>query len=223
MIMHPTTDATGHEFAPSAGYATAHGDDDGVRRISVVFIGDALVAGNGDPKAQGWVGRVMGRTSVEGAYLTHYNLGVARQTSGEVAQRWEAEAPLRWRGASDRRLVVSMGRDDIDGAVSLARHRLNLANILDECSSQGVGTFVVGPAPTGNPEADDQLRQITEAQKDVCERRGVHFVDVFTPLAGHEQWDSDIASSIDGTNPGQAGYGLIAWLVLHHGWSDWIA
>ena len=23
-------------------------------------------------------------------------------------------------------------------------------------------------------------------------------------------------------HPGQAGYGLIAWLVLHNGWSDWL-
>ena len=32
-----------------------------------------------------------------------------------------------------------------------------------------------------------------------------------------------MASSLDRVHPGQAGYGLIAWLVLHHGWSEWIA
>jgi len=32
-----------------------------------------------------------------------------------------------------------------------------------------------------------------------------------------------MASSLDGIHPGQAGYGLIAWLVLHHGWADSIA
>lgn len=46
---------------------------------------------------------------------------------------------------------------------------------------------------------------------------------MYAPLAGHEQWDSDMASSLDRVHPGQAGYGLIAWLVLHHGWSDWIS
>lgn len=220
--MLPTTDAAGHEFTPSAAHSTAPGED-GERRVSIVFIGDSLVAGVGDPKAQGWVGRVMGRTVVEGAQLAFYNLGVAGQTSGDVAQRWTAEAPLRWEGATDRRLVVSFGRNDVEGGVSLARHRLNLANILDECSSRGISPFVVGPAPASDPDLDDQLTQITEAQRDVCERRGVPFVDVYAPLAGHEQWDSDMASSLDRVHPGQAGYGLIAWLVLHHGWSDWIS
>ncbi len=220
--MLPTTDAAGHEFTPSAAHSTAPGED-GERRVSVVFIGDSLVAGVGDPKAQGWVGRVMGRTVVEGAHTAFYNLGVAGQTSGDVSRRWLTEAPLRWEGATDRRLVVSFGRSDVEQGVSLARHRLNLANILDECASRGISPFVVGPAPAADPEIDEQLAHVTDAQRDVCERRGVPFVDVFAPLAGHEQWDSDMASSLDRVHPGQAGYGLIAWLVLHHGWSDWIA
>ena len=220
--MLPTTDAAGHEFTPSAAHSTAPGED-GERRVSVVFIGDSLVAGVGDPKAQGWVGRVMGRTVVEGAHMAFYNLGVAGQTSGDVSQRWLTEAPLRWEGATDRRLVVSFGRSDVEQGVSLARHRLNLANILDESASRGISPFVVGPAPASDADLDDQLAHVTDAQRDVCERRGVPFVDVFAPLAGHEQWDSDMAASLDRVHPGQAGYGLIAWLVLHHGWSDWIA
>lgn len=220
--MLPTTDAAGHEFTPSAAHR-ALPDEDGERRVSIVFIGDSFVAGVGDPKAQGWVGRVMGRTALEGAQLAFYNLGAAGQTSGDVAQRWLTEAPLRWEGATDQRLVISFGRSDVERGVSLARHRLNLANILDECASRGISPFVVGPAPAADPEIDEQLAHVTDAQRDVCERRGVPFVDVFAPLAGHEQWDSDMASSLDRVHPGQAGYGLIAWLVLHHGWSDWIA
>jgi len=81
----------------------------------------------------------------------------------------------------------------------------------------------VGPAPAADPGIDEQLAHVTDAQRDVCERRGVPFVDVFAPLAGHEQWDSDMASSLDRVHPGQAGYSLIAWLVLHQGWSDWIS
>jgi len=40
-------------------------------------------------------------------------------------------------------------------------------------------------------------------------------------LLHHEQWQSDLATG-DGVHPGQAGYGLIAWLVLHQGWPDWL-
>ncbi|WP_068266604.1 hypothetical protein [Janibacter limosus] len=47
-------------------------------------------------------------------------------------------------------------------------------------------------------------------------------VVTFTPLAGHSQWESDIAAPLDGVHPGQADYGLIAWLVLHHDWGEWM-
>ena len=46
--------------------------------------------------------------------------------------------------------------------------------------------------------------------------------DCFRPLVGHEQWRSDVNASSDRVHPGQAGYGLIAWLVLHNGWNDWM-
>ena len=49
----------------------------------------------------------------------------------------------------------------------------------------------------------------------------VPFVDCYGPLSSHEQWFSDLAAG-DGTHPGQAGYGLVAWLVLHGGWHSWL-
>ncbi|GAB3112655.1 GDSL-type esterase/lipase family protein [Janibacter alkaliphilus] len=218
MSGHPTTDAAGNDFTPSASFAV----DGGQRDIVVVFVGDSFVAGIGDPKAQGWVGRVLGRTPLGDASLAFYNLGVRGATSADVAERWKSEGPSRWGDAAERRLVVQVGHADLQAGTSLARHRLNLANILDEASSRGIATFVVGPPPGADPATDEQVRQLSEAQRDVCDRRGVPFIDTCTPLAGHEQWSSDLATSRDGTHPGQAGYGLLAWLVLHHGWSEWM-
>lgn len=212
------TDAAGNEFTPSASFAV----DEGRREIALVFIGDSFVAGVGDEKALGWTGRVMARTEVPGAVVAHYNLGVRGETSGGVAERWQVEGARRFADVSERRLVVQFGHADVQAGTSIARLRLNLANILDEASSQGVAAFVVGPPPAANPQTNDALRQLVEAQRDVCDRRGVTFVDTFTPLAGHDQWESDIAASVDGVHPGQAGYGLIAWLVLHHGWGEWM-
>lgn len=218
MSAHPKTDAAGNEFTPSATFST----EDGRREIALVFIGDSFVAGVGDEKALGWTGRVMARTEVPGAVVAHYNLGVRGETSGGVAERWQTEGARRFDGVAERRLVVQFGHADVRSGTSIARLRLNLANILDEASSQGVATFVVGPPPAADAETNVALRQLVDAQRDVCDRRGVTFVDTFTPLAGHDQWESDIAASVDGMHPGQAGYGLIAWLVLHHGWGDWI-
>lgn len=206
-------------FTPSAEFQVAA---EGPRDLGVVFIGASLVAGVGDPKGQGWVSRVVGRTHHPDLELTAYNLGVRGDTSGDVLARWKAECAPRWHGRAEKRLVVSVGTGDAASGVSLARHRLNLANILDDAASAGIGTFVVSPPPTADPDVNSKLEVLVEAQSDVCSRRSVPFVDCYRPLMGHEQWQTDLASSMVPHHPGQAGYGLIAWLVLHNGWYDWL-
>ncbi|MEO6412651.1 MAG: GDSL-type esterase/lipase family protein [Pedococcus sp.] len=206
-------------FTPSAEFQVA---SDGPRDVGIVFIGASLVAGVGDPKGQGWVSRVVGRTHSADLELTAYNLGVRGDTTADVLARWKSECAPRWQGRAEKRLVISVGTGDAMSGVTLARHRLNLANILDDAASAGIGTFVVSPPPADDEEINAKLDVLVEAQADVCARRGVPFVDCFRPLLGHEQWQSDLAASRVAHHPGQAGYGLIAWLVLHNGWYDWL-
>jgi acyl-CoA thioesterase-1 len=206
-------------FTPSAEFQVAA---DGPRDVGIVFVGASLVAGVGDPKGQGWVSRVVGRTHSSDLELTAYNLGVRGDTTADVLARWKSECAPRWRGRAEKRLVVSVGGNDAATGVTLARHRLNLANILDDAASAGIGTFVVSPPPVDDDDLNAKLDVLVEAQADVCSRRGVPFVDCFRPLLGHEQWQSDLAASRVPHHPGQAGYGLIAWLVLHNGWYDWL-
>ena len=206
-------------FTPSAEFQVA---SDGPRDVALVFLGASMVAGVGDPKGQGWVSRVVGRTQHPDLELTAYNLGVRGDTTADVLNRWRTECPPRWAGRSEKRLVISVGVDDAATGVTLARHRLNLANILDDAASAGIGTFVVSPPPSDDQDLNAKLEVLVEAQADVCSRRGVPFVDCYRPLLGHEQWRSDLAASSVAHHPGQAGYGLIAWLVLHNGWYDWL-
>ena len=206
-------------FTPSAEFQVAA---DGPRDVGIVFVGASLVAGVGDPKGQGWVSRVVGRTHHSDLELTAYNLGVRGDTTADVLARWKAECAPRWRGRAEKRLVISVGGNDAATGVTLARHRLNLANILDDAASAGIGTFVVSPPPGDDEELNAKLDVLVEAQADVCARRNVPFVDCFRPLLGHEQCQSDLAASRVQHHPGQAGYGLIAWLVLHNGWYDWL-
>ena len=206
-------------FTPSAEFQVAA---DGPRDVGLVFLGASLVAGVGDPKGQGWVSRVVGRTHHPDLELTAYNLGVRGDTSAHLLGRWKAECAPRWAGRVEKRLVISVGTADAQSGVTLARHRLNLANILDDAASAGIGTFVVSPPPSDDEELNSKLDVLVEAQADVCSRRGVPFVDCYRPLLGHEQWRTDLAASRVPNHPGQAGYGLIAWLVLHNGWYDWL-
>lgn len=189
------------------------------RAVTICFLGDSLTSGYGDPKGLGWVGRVVSRTVSQGVDLTAYNLGVRGQDSGQVMARWRPETTPRWHG--ERRLVVSVGSEDVVNGLSIARSRLNLANILDDASSSGIGCLVVGLAPGLDPAIHERTEALALAQADVCDRRSVPYVECFRPLLGHDQWASDLAVS-DGVHPGQAGYGLISWLVLHHGWAQWM-
>lgn len=216
---HPDEGHSPIEFRPSADAQVV---PEGVRDVALVFLGSSLVAGVGDPKGQGWVTRVVGRTLHPDLELTAYNLGVRGDTSVDLLNRWTTEVPLRWVGRTERRVVISIGTDDVLGGISLARHRLNLANLLDDAATTGVGSFVVSPPPTDDPDLNERLEVLVDAQADVCARRGVTFVDCFAPLKGHDQWRTDLAASRVPQHPGQAGYGLIAWLVLHHGWAPWL-
>lgn len=206
-------------FAPTTEFSVV----EGVRDVGMVFVGASMTAGYGDPKGLGWVGRVVARTQHPDLDLTAYNLGVRGNTSGDVVARWATESHPRWKGRTERRLVLSVGTADVISGMTMARSRLNLANVLDEATNAGIRAFVVGLAPTLDRELNRRVEALAEAQADVCSRRSITYVDCFRPLVNHDQWLADLAASPDRAHPGQAGYGLIAWLVLHNGWNDWLS
>ena len=208
--------------------------------VRICVVGDALVAGVGDLKALGWVGRVSARTPQDEIPVTTFALGVPDETTADLAARWWDESRRRFgAGMAGRpgpggaattgedgevacRLVLGLGHGDATHGLSLPRSRLNLANVLDDAHSRGLPVFVVGPPPpAGPPDAQARIEELSATFGDVCRRRDVPFVDTYTPLVTHETWLTDLAAG-DGVHPGQAGYGLIAWLVLHGGWYEWL-
>lgn len=191
------------------------------RALRICVIGDELVAGVGDPKGLGWVGRVNARTPLDPPAVV-MTLAVPGETTTALSGRWEAETASRLDPAAPEGglLVIALGSADLDAGVSLARSRLNLANILDVADQRRLRTFVVGPPPTSHHELERHA-ELSSAFADVALRRRVPYVETCTPLARHEQWLADLAAG-DGRTPGQAGYGLIAWLVLHAGWHRWL-
>lgn len=184
----------------------------------LVVVGDELVAGFGDPRALGWVGRVAARSQGDGEGLLTLPLAVPGETTTALAARWERE--LSSRRGERTWLVVAPGAGDLVAGTSMARSRLNLANVLDAAASAQLPVLVVGAPPRSDLPRAAQ-RELSEAFADVCGRRRVPYVETFAPLVDHEQWAADLAAG-DGVHPGQAGYGLLAWLVLHHGWYSWL-
>ena len=146
------------------------------------------------------------------------------ETTADLAARWWEESRRRYGELGPDvggRLVLGLGHGDALRGLSVPRSRLNLANVLDDAHSRGLPAFVVGPPPAAVPDENARIDELSTTFGDVCHRRDVPYVDTFTPLVTHETWLTDLAAG-DGLHPGQAGYGLIAWLVLHGGWYEWL-
>lgn len=190
------------------------------RIIRLVAVGDELLAGHGDPRALGWFGRVLARTSGPETLIEPYQLAAPREGTEALAKRWLHEARPRFSDVGENRVVIALSDADLDEELSTARSRLNLANMLDAASQASIKAMVVGPPPGLDAERNRRLADLSAAFADVTSRRHHAYVDTFTPLQHHEQWRNDLAAN-DGA-PGQAGYGLIAWLVLHRGWYQWL-
>ena len=167
------------EFNPSAEFSIAEGPRD----VGLVFIGDSLVSGYGDPKALGWVVPGRGpqpstRTSTSRRTTSGCAVTPPRRSwpaGGPSARRAGRTAPRSgWWSASAPTTSVS--------GTTTARSRLNLANIIDDAAATGIATFVVGAPPTLDPDFNRRLEVLVEAQADVCARRSVPFVDCYRPL-----------------------------------------
>lgn len=188
------------------------------RDVRVCFFGDSFVAGVGDPKALGWVGRVAARTPPStGVELTAYNLGVRGESTEEVVVRMPTECASRFARGDDHRVVVAVGVADASRGIEPARSAAALEFGL---SSVGVPTLVVGPPPVGDDELRARLTVTAQALHGVCERLSIPFVDTWTPLSDHSAWEG--ARAADGMHPDQTGYGLLAYVVLNSGWYSWL-
>ncbi len=192
--------------------------------INVFFVGDELVAGHGDPKALGWTGRVAARTLPLKPDLRFHTLAVPGETTGGMTSRWDDEALRRLGPAgtagTTNAVIFAVGRHDLEHGISPSMTRLNIANALDRAKALGFRTMLAGPPP-GRPEENQAIAELAALCEEAANRRAVPYVDMYGPLARHDQWAADMASGEDSL-PLQAGYGLMAWLVLHSAWHDWL-
>lgn len=192
-----------------------------IRNIRLFSIGAQTLTGVGDARGLGWLGRVLAKTHDPDLIIESYPLVFPNETTEQMSERWEQEVlPRQAKTEIENRMVIAVPQDPIAMAGSSARARLHLANILDRAAQHNIATFVVGPTPSQDQEVNHHLAQLNTAYQDVAVRRDVPYVDALTDLVHHQNFNEDVMIN-DGL-PGQAAYGLIAWLVLNRGWFEWL-
>jgi len=191
------------------------------RDVRIVFLGDALISPQADPKGMGWVGRVISKTPQHGHRIDFFALPAPDETTNMLADRWTDEVKRRFSVETENRLVIALSNADPAAGISISRSRLNIATILDEAKRAGISCLVVGPTPSRNPKLNDEIEHLATGFEDVANRRAVPFVDCFRPLVEHEGWNQEIIQLGNG-QIGQIGHGLMAWLVLNRGWFSWL-
>ena len=190
----------------------------------VCFFGDSLVNGTGDPRFQGWPGRILEMAARRGHHATCYNLGVRGDTSREVAARWRGETARRIAEVHQSYFVFSFGVNDgivIDGAERVPREEsvANLATLLSESASTSP-TLMIGPSPIDCASTNARSIQIDRLYQKTCADCDVPFLSVFDRLAQSPTWLEEIRH-IDGAHPQAAGYQVYAELV--DSWPAWRA
>jgi lysophospholipase L1-like esterase len=194
--------------------------------MRLCFFGDSFVNGTGDPECLGWAGRICADARRNGSDLTYYNLGVRRDTTRDIAERWRHEALIRLPSDIDGRLIFSFGVNDCLLDAEQQRVRPDIAletarEILAQ-ASEWRPTLFIGPPPIADNEANERIATLSFAFLALCAEQRVPFFDAFTPLSTSRVWMREVADG-DGAHPGAAGYALFADLLgAWRPWREWI-
>lgn len=174
-----------------------------------------------------WPGRLCAAARQRGRDVTLYNLGIRRDTSADVAARWEREAAARLPPEHDGRLVFSFDVNDCvceqetprvseDASVS------NTQSILSRARARWP-TLMVGPPCTGDTALDQRVVHLSGRMEVVCGELSVPYLPIFHYLEGKEVWCRE-AEQGDGIHPNRGGYELITQAALTwQSWCEWIS
>lgn len=184
--------------------------------VRICFVGDSFVNGTGDETALGWAGRLCRDAHVRGVAVTYYNLGVRRDTSGDLLRRLEAECAARLPADRDGRIVLSCGVNDTtweEGAtrVPVEESLANLDAMLAFASRHAC--LLVGPPPVDDDEHNRRIAVLSDAFAEVASRRGIPFVELFAPLVDDATYRQAVREGEDGAHPDSRGYARMAELI----------
>lgn len=195
------------------------------RDIRICFVGESFVNGTGDRTYLGWTGRLCQSLSNQRYEVTHYNLGIRRETSSELRLRWEEECDRRFSPQADNRIVFSFGTNDTTWEngktrVSSADSTENARQILNTAKTK-CPVLMMSPPPIEDPEQNDRIQTLSIHFSQLCAELEIPYFDIFTPLSQSTIWLEEVRAG-DGAHPDAKGYTEYAQLVENWPiWKNW--
>ena len=184
----------------------------------ICFFGDSLALGVNDRKMQGWTGRwhIRAQEAMEdnGAgfpALTTYNLGVRKNGSPAVRERWEEELAARILDGAEMMSVFCFGVVDaatptgtvnVPVAESIAHARAILTGAQEKSR-----VMMISPPPVADAAHTGRIVELSAAYRDLCDELGVPYCDMLPTLRDSEAY---MGSLSDGIHPGEAGCEVFA-------------
>jgi lysophospholipase L1-like esterase len=161
----------------------------------------------------------------KGHDITYYNLGVRRETSRELRNRWLREVSYRLPTEYDGRVIFSFGVNDTtiengQPRVPFTESIANIRSILTE-TQQLYPVLMVSPPPCTEQEQNHRIAHLSQEFALVCDELNVPYLNVFPRLAKSNVWINE-AINYDGAHPRAAGYAEFAEIVESwDGWLNW--
>lgn len=181
--------------------------------IRICFIGDSFVNGTGDETFLGWAGRLCATAQTDDISVTYYNLGIRRNTSKDILQRWEQDCAQRLPDFCDGRVVLSCGINDM--VIETGQLRVSLEDSCDnvrqilQLAAAKYKTIMVGPAPVGDDILNTRLKTLSEFYAREAKVLGIPYVEVFSHLISDQRYLQESKKN-DGYHPQSYGYAEIA-------------
>lgn len=188
----------------------------------ICFIGDSFVQGTADADCLGWAGRVAAAARKSGYDLTAYNLGVRRDTSADIAARWQHECAMRLPDGCSRYLVFSFGANDMTSEgkalrVPVADSIANFHRIISKAAAR-CPTLAIGPLPVSDTAQDKRIQELCAFYAKAAKALDVPYLPLAGEMVRNSAWVRAVAAG-DGTHPDASGYALIAERVQQ--WPAW--
>jgi len=187
--------------------------------IRICFVGDSFVNGTGDEAALGWAGRLCAAAQAKGLSITYYNLGIRRNTSRDILQRWEEECTQRLPeslASVDCRVVFSFGVNDT--VIENGTQRVLLQESLDNArlmlqKAQTLCTVLwVGPPPVVDAAHNERIHVLSETFSHLANELNVPYISVLPALVANEEYKQEVKEN-DGAHPRSEGYAELAHII----------